>query len=113
MQTEDPLEDVLQALKRYGLVDKSEVLDSLILPIQFGYPIYENGYEAVRAKALDFFSTYQNLHLVGRNAEFRHIDIDENFSSAYQLVNSLYCQIKEGASGTKQAFDNKEWPLAV
>jgi protoporphyrinogen oxidase len=113
VQTENPLENVLQALDKYHLADRSEVLDSLIIPIQYGYPIYRKGYQAVRAEAINFLGGYKNLHLAGRNAEFRHIDIDENFASVYELVNCLYRQIEEGANDTAPAFDNQEWPLAV
>ena len=113
VQTENPLDDVLQALKKYNLVDRSEVLDSLIVPIECGYPIYLKGYESLRAKALDFFGAYQNLHLVGRNAEFRHIDIDEDFASAFKLVNRLYGQVERVALETEQAQEGQKWPLAV
>lgn len=113
MPTDEPVEDVLQALKKYDLVDESEVLDSLIIPIKYGYPIYEKGYETQRSEALNFFRAYTNLHLVGRNAEFRHIDIDEDFASAKQLVDRLYRRIDEPAIGTEQVLTGQELSTAA
>jgi protoporphyrinogen oxidase len=89
VDTDTPVEDVLRVLERYGLVDRKEVLDTLTLPIKCGYPIYDRGYETARDDALAFFSGFKNLHLVGRNAEFRHIDADEDFAAANQLINTL------------------------
>ena len=90
VDTDSPVEDVLRVLESYGLIDRKEVVDTLVLPIRCGYPIYDRGYEAVRHDALAFFSKFENLHLVGRNAEFRHIDADEDFASANHLIDSLY-----------------------
>jgi len=90
VDTDSPVEDVLTALERYQLIDRKDVNDTLTIPIRCGYPIYDRGYEAIREGALDFFNGFENLHLVGRNAEFRHIDADEDFASANHLINELY-----------------------
>ena len=108
VSTDNPIEDAIQALEKYNLVDKSEVLDSLMVPIQHGYPIYEKGYEKQRSEALGNFDAYENLHLVGRNAEFRHIDIDENFASAKQLVTRLYGHIGKEATCPEQAHPGQK-----
>jgi protoporphyrinogen oxidase len=92
VDTDNPVEDVLTALERYKLIDRKEVVDTLTVPIKCGYPIYDRGYESVREDALAFFGEFKNLHLVGRNAEFRHIDADEDFASASQLIKRLYGQ---------------------
>lgn len=85
-----PVEDVIDALKRYKLISRGEVLDALVLSEDYGYPVYTKNYEKVREEALSLFGRYHNLHLVGRNAEFRHIEIDEDFASALALVRTLY-----------------------
>lgn len=87
--TDDPLGDVLAAFERYDLAHRDEVLDSLLIHESFGYPVYDRNYELVTAQARQVFGEFENLHLVGRNAEFRHIEVDEDLASAMNLVRQL------------------------
>ncbi len=87
--SDNPSEDVISALVSYGLIEQPEVKDVLVLEETYGYPIYLKGFESKRVEALKLFGRYQNLHTVGRNAEFRHIDIDEDFESAITCVEKI------------------------
>lgn len=89
-ETADPVRDVMQALKRYELVDESDVKDVLVLPERFGYPVYDKGFERATEQADQLFSRFSNLHLVGRNAEFKHIELDEDLESALRQVREIY-----------------------
>ncbi len=88
--TDRPVEDVLDALERYGLVARTDVDDVLVLPERFGYPVYDRGFETAKARAETLFGRYRNLHPIGRNAEFRHIEVDEDLESALAIVRRLY-----------------------
>lgn len=89
-ETDRPVEDTLAALKRYGMLDVSDVDDTLVLAEPFGYPVYDRGFEAANAKAQALFRRYGNLHGVGRNAEFRHIELDEDLGSAIDCLKQVY-----------------------
>jgi protoporphyrinogen oxidase len=97
--TETPTEDVLHALERYKLISREEVDDILILSECFGYPVYDNGFDEIKASADEFFSRFSNLHRVGRNAEFRHIDVDEDIKAAIDSVRSIFGP-ETGETGT-------------
>ena len=88
-QTDNPSENVISALVSYGLIEQQEVKDVLVLEETYGYPIYLKGFETQRADALNLFGLYRNLHTVGRNAEFRHIDVDEDLESALLCVEKI------------------------
>jgi len=90
LETDRPEEDVLAALRRYRLLDEEDVLDTLVLPERYGYPVYDRGFESAKARAEALFSRYSNLHCVGRNAEFRHIELDEDLASAFECLRRLY-----------------------
>jgi protoporphyrinogen oxidase len=90
METQRPEDDVLAALRRYGLADAADVSDAMVLPERFGYPVYDRGFERARERAQRLFSRYGNLHCVGRNAEFRHIELDEDLTSAMDCVDRVY-----------------------
>jgi len=91
--TQTPVEDVLEALRRYRLVREEEIDDILVLKESYAYPVYDKGFEEEKAKADTFFSRYINLHRVGRNAEFRHIELDEDLESALGIVQDIYGRI--------------------
>lgn len=88
--TTHPLDDVLNALERYRLLSREDVTDTLVLPERYGYPVYDLGFESVKAEAQAFFGQFGNLHNVGRNAEFRHIEADEDLESALDMVRQIY-----------------------
>lgn len=110
VDTDSPVDDVLAALERYRLIDRTDVIDTLTVPIKYGYPLYDRGYETIREGALAFFSEFKNLHLVGRNAEFRHIDADEDFASASRLVKSLYGRAGVTGHDDRPGSDVREVP---
>ena len=87
--TDDPLGDVLEAFERYNLAHRDEMLDSLVIHESFGYPVYDRHYELAVEEAEGVVGAVHNLHLVGRNAEFRHIEVDEDLASAMNLVRQL------------------------
>ncbi|MBW1956582.1 MAG: FAD-dependent oxidoreductase [Deltaproteobacteria bacterium] len=88
--TQTPVEDVLGALHRYRLVRKEQIDEILVLKETYAYPVYDRGFEEERTKADAFFSRFTNLHRVGRNAEFRHIELDEDLESALEIVRNIY-----------------------
>ena len=74
---------------RYRMLDVSDVGDTLVLSEPFGYPVYDRGFEAAKAKAQALFRPYGNLHLVGRNAEF-HMELDEDLGSSIDCLKQVY-----------------------
>jgi protoporphyrinogen oxidase len=90
MDSDHAQEDVIAALTRYRLIRRDEILDSLVLEEGFGYPVYDRGFEAARDQAQVLFGRFGNLHCVGRNAEFRHIEVDEDIASASDSLRRIY-----------------------
>ncbi len=87
--SDNPIEDVISTLSLYGLVNSSDISDAMVVEEKFGYPIYLKDSEGDRKKARELFSRFENLHIVGRNAEFRHIDVDEDIESAIECVETI------------------------
>ena len=90
VDTDQPVEDVLRALERYQLVRREEVLDTMVITEGCGYPVYDRGFEAAKEQAQALFGQFANLHCVGRNAEFRHIETDEDIASAADSLRGIY-----------------------
>jgi GT2 family glycosyltransferase/protoporphyrinogen oxidase len=85
----DVAQKVIDDLTRIKLVKKDEILDSLVVRENFAYPVYNQEYDDVLKDAQNQVERYKNLYLVGRNAEFRHREVDDNFAAAIEVTNAI------------------------
>lgn len=85
----DLVDKVIADLERTGILKKEEVIDSTIITRDCAYPVYYCNYEQDVDAARKFIATFENLHSLGRAAQYEHMEIDDCFSSAMQLVKEL------------------------
>ena len=85
----DVVEKVTNDLISVGLIAEDEILDTLCIRDEFAYPIYDKYYNKTLEDALQKLGQYENLHIVGRAAEFKHRETDDNFSAAAQTVERI------------------------
>ena len=100
------IQRVIDDLASTGLLDPRDVLDSMSLREEYSYPIYNSTYDQVLIEAESAFGRYRNLHVVGRAAEFRHREADDNFGAAIETVNRL-----AGSAPTPSAPVKKDAPV--
>lgn len=92
---DDPVEHVINDLVRIGMITRDEILDCKVIREKFSYPVYNRNYETVLKEAQAIFQQYDNLYLVGRAAEFRHREVDDNFASAKETVGKITQRVME------------------
>ena len=80
---------VASELVECGVIRPEDVLDSLILQERFGYPVFDLEYANRLAYARSHLEGLTNLHLLGRAAQFEHLEVDDVFASSLALVNQL------------------------
>ena len=85
----DPVKKVVEDLCKVGLIQTTDVLDSMVVREDFAYPVYTINYDVELKKAENLLSQYTNLYVVGRAAEFRHREVDDNFASAIHTVDQI------------------------
>lgn len=85
----DPAAKVIADLDRIGLVKREEILDSMVVQEKFAYPVYDQYFDATMQIAQETLNSYNNLHLVGRAAEFRHREVDDNLVSAIETARKI------------------------
>ena len=90
---QDVARKVVDDLTNVGFINRDEVLDTKVVSEDFSYPIYDLVYDKSIKKAQSALSKYTNLYLVGRAAEFRHREADDNFAAAKVAVNAISQQI--------------------
>jgi protoporphyrinogen oxidase/GT2 family glycosyltransferase len=83
---DDVVEKVIQDLVGTGLLDRRDIRDSLVVQEEFSYPVYDRTYDGTLNDAQEQLGKYENLFTVGRAAEFRHREVDDNFAAASQTV---------------------------
>ena len=83
------VDKVISDLEKTDILKKEEVLDSTIITRDCAYPVYYCNYEKDVDAARKFIRSFQNLHSLGRAAQYEHMEIDDCFSAAMQLVKEL------------------------
>lgn len=86
---------VIQDLAGAGLLQPSEVLDSLVVREDFAYPVYDRTYDTVLKSAQVKLGQYKNLFTIGRAAEFRHREVDDNFAAAVERIPEIINSLEE------------------
>lgn len=94
---DDVIEKVSSDLIRVGLLKREEILDSKVVREDFSYPVYNEAYSRLLENAQDLLGQYSNLFTVGRNAEFRHREIDDNFATAMETVEEIEARFRPEA----------------
>lgn len=80
-------------LAKIGIIDKENVLDSVVIRMPKAYPAYFGTYENFD-KIKEFVDKFENLFLVGRNGMHRYNNMDHSMLSAMQAVENISNGIK-------------------
>ncbi|MFV2043814.1 MAG: glycosyltransferase [Anaerolineales bacterium] len=88
-ECDDVVERVLEDLTKTGLANREEVLDTKVIREEFAYPIYDQHYNKALGDAQEALGAFENLFLVGRAAEFKHREVDDNFAAASETIAEL------------------------
>jgi protoporphyrinogen oxidase/GT2 family glycosyltransferase len=84
---------VIDDLVRVGLVQRREIIDTKVVREDFSYPVYNSAYAELLQKAEEKISQYKNLFTVGRAAEFKHREVDDNFAAASEAIAQIATQL--------------------
>jgi len=92
----DPVEKVINDLEKAGYIKSEDVIDSLVVREDYAYPIYKIGYEEIVQSTIKQINQTQNIHVLGRSAEFIHREADDIIGESKQLVKRIL-QKRSGA----------------
>jgi protoporphyrinogen oxidase/GT2 family glycosyltransferase len=107
------VEKVIGDLERTGVLKKEEVIDSTVITRDCAYAVYYCNYEKDVDEPRKFIGKFSNLHSLGRAAQYEHMEIDDCFSSAMQLVKELTNSQKSLKEKTKKRSDLSIEPLVA
>jgi protoporphyrinogen oxidase len=79
----------VDGLERLGLIDKRDVLNSVVLRIPNAYPLFEVGYKEHCERIQDYLDRFDNLHAAGRGGTFRYYNMDHAMRSGMDIAARL------------------------
>ncbi|MBW3629410.1 MAG: FAD-dependent oxidoreductase [Gemmatimonadetes bacterium] len=81
--------ELRDSLVREGLVRDEEILGFRSVRVPFAYPVLEVGFEEKARLVADYLRSFQNLHLLGRSAQFQYSHIHDIFGQARSTVREI------------------------
>ncbi len=80
---------ISNALIKKNLIKKNQVIGHNLLDIRYAYPILDIDLEEDLKKILSYLSNFENMHLIGRSAEFKYIHTHEIIKQANSIINKF------------------------
>lgn len=87
-------------LEKIGIINKSDILDSVRIKVKKAYPAYFGAYKDF-PKVRGFLDSIENLYCIGRNGMHRYNNMDHSMLTAIEAVNC----IKSGNSDRSVIWD--------
>lgn len=75
-------------LEKIGIIDKTDILDSVRLKVKKAYPAYFGTYSEF-PKVRDFLDGIENLYCIGRNGMHRYNNMDHSMLTAMEAVKCI------------------------
>ena len=104
----DVVEKVISDLNRIGFCQRSEIIDTLVIREDYSYPVYSKDYESIVDSIQTKFAEKNNFYVVGRAAEFKHREVDDNYDAALECVNNIMTKVKQPLSYTNSLLPKDE-----
>lgn len=89
----------IKEMVEIGMINREDVLDSVVIKMPKTYPAYFGTYEKFNA-IIDYTARFENLYLIGRNGMHKYNNQDHSMLTAIQAVQN----IKNGISGKENIW---------
>ena len=91
------IKECIDASVKVGLIEESEVFDSLVIRVKDAYPFYDLNYKSKLMKIVTFLEEKNVVHCLGRTGIFRYNNSDGSIEMGTQLAKKLIAD-ESGAS---------------
>lgn len=85
MQDSDFIKTASDELEKIGIINKNDVLDSVVIRVKKAYPAYFGAYKNFEI-VKDFVNSIQNLYCVGRNGQHRYNNMDHSILTGFEAA---------------------------
>ena len=80
---------VVQYLTEKNLLEKKSIINYNIVNLNYAYPIIYKDTEIRIKKIFSYFQEFENLYLIGRNADFEYLHTHHIIDRSEKLVNRM------------------------
>ena len=91
------VKECIESSVKVGLIEESEVFDSLVIRVKDAYPFYDLDYKSKLLKIVTFLEGKNVVHCLGRTGIFRYNNSDGSIEMGIQLAKKLISD-ESGAS---------------
>ena len=88
MQDNDFITLAVNELEKTGLINKEDVLDSVVIRVKKAYPAYFGSYKDFNL-VKDYLNTIGNLYCIGRNGQHRYNNMDHSILTGFEAVKAF------------------------
>ena len=81
--------DIISILVDNKLISKEDVFDSQILDVPYAYPVITPKIKNELEKVYDFLKNFNNLHIIGRSADFKYSHVHDLFQGAETIISKI------------------------
>ncbi|MDE0087308.1 MAG: FAD-dependent oxidoreductase [Candidatus Poribacteria bacterium] len=81
--------EVWEALCRVKPLHSDEIIHYQSYKLPFAYPVLEVGFEENVKHLVNYFETFENLHLTGRSSLFRYLHLHDLFKASKEVVEQI------------------------
>jgi protoporphyrinogen oxidase len=86
MEDDELTHRVSSQLIEAGWINKEDIMDSLVYPMHYAYPVLGIGFEVKIEKLFNYLKRFQNLAFMGRNSRFEYIHLHDIMKSGKEIV---------------------------
>lgn len=97
MSDGDFIEFAVSELAAIGIIDKSDVLDSVRIRVKKAYPAYFGVYSEF-GKVREYLSGFDNLWCIGRNGQHKYNNMDHSMLTAMEAVRCVAAGVRDKES---------------
>ncbi len=88
MDDKDFIELASEELSKIGIIDKNDILDSVVIRVKKAYPAYFGSYKNFD-KVKNYLNTIDNLYCIGRNGQHRYNNMDHSILTGIEAVKAF------------------------
>lgn len=88
MQDDEFKEMAINELARIGIINTTDVIDSVLVRVKKAYPAYFGVYKNFNI-VKEYLNTIDNLYCIGRNGQHRYNNMDHSILTGFEAVKSM------------------------
>ena len=89
MRNDEFYEMIINDLVNENLIKKDQIIDYNLFDMNNAYPILDLSMKEKKKKILSYLHTFENMYLIGRNAEFQYLHTHDIIAKGRKLIESF------------------------